>query len=96
MMVLLQECVAYMNSPRMLLAADSNLFSQKKKKKAIFLPIFLLLLLFLQQNWNVYRKKKKKTPQFAFVEQFPVPSIWFSSASGMLMAQSCRMKSPLL
>lgn len=81
----------------MLLAADSNLFSQKKKKKqkAIFLPIFLLLLLFLQQNWNVYRKKKK-TPQFAFVEQFPVPSIWFSSARGMLMAQSCRMKSPLL
>lgn len=79
----------------MLLAADSNLFSQKKKKKAIFLPIFLLLLLFLQQNWNVYRKKKKKT-QFAFVEQFPVPSIWFSSARGMLMAQSCRMKSPLL
>lgn len=83
----------------MLLAADSNLFSQKKKKKqkAIFLPIFLLLLLFLQQNWNVYRKKKKKKKtQFAFVEQFPVPSIWFSSARGMLMAQSCRMKSPLL
>lgn len=69
MMVLLQECVAYMNSPRMLLAADSNLFSQKKKKKSHFSAYFFIAVVVFTAKLKCVQKKKK-TPQFAFVEQF--------------------------